>query len=157
MSTKRQADVPVRIWVPACSTGEEAYSIAIALVEYMDENKISRPVQLFATDIDDIAVEKARKGIYPENISRDVSPERLRRFFEKTGGGYVINKFVREMCIFAKQNMVKDPPFSKIDLISCRNVLIYFSQELQKKAVRILFYALNPKGFPHDRAVRDCR
>ena len=113
----------------------------------MDENKISRPVQLFATDIDDIAVEKARKGIYPENISRDVSPERLRRFFEKTEGGYVINKFVREMCIFAKQNMVKDPPFSKIDLISCRNVLIYFSQELQKKAVRILFYALNPKGF----------
>ena len=144
---KASADVPVRIWVPACSTGEEAYSIAIALVEYMDDNKISRPVQLFATDIDDIAVEKARKGIYPENISRDVSPERLTRFFEKTGGGYVINKLVREMCIFAKQNMVKDPPFSKIDLISCRNVLIYFGPELQKKTISILFYALNPKGF----------
>ncbi len=144
---KEHADVPVRIWVPACSTGEEAYSIAIALTEYMDENKISRPVQLFATDIDDIAVEKARKGIYPENISRDVSPERLRRFFEKAGGGYVINKLVREMCIFARHNMVKDPPFSKIDLISCRNVLIYFGPELQKKTVRILFYALNPGGF----------
>lgn len=144
---KAAHDVPVRIWVPACSTGEEAYSVAIALVEYMDDNKISRPVQLFATDIDDIAVEKARKGIYPENISRDVSPERLRRFFEKTGGGYVINKFVREMCIFAKQNMVKDPPFSKIDLISCRNVLIYFGPELQKKTVRILFYALSQEGF----------
>ncbi len=144
---KAAPDIPVRIWVPACSTGEEAYSIAIALIEYMDDNKISRPVQLFATDIDDIAVEKARKGIYPENISRDVSPERLRRFFEKTGGGYVINKLVREMCIFAKHNMVKDPPFSKIDLISCRNVLIYFGAELQKRTVRILFYALNPKGF----------
>ena len=144
---KAAPDIPVRIWVPACSTGEEAYSIAIALTEYMDDNKISRPVQLFATDIDDIAVEKARKGIYPENISRDVSPERLLRFFEKTAGGYVINRPVREMCIFAKQNMVKDPPFSKIDLISCRNVLIYFGQELQKKAIRILFYALNPKGF----------
>ncbi|MGC2062435.1 MAG: chemotaxis protein CheB, partial [Thermodesulfovibrionales bacterium] len=144
---KAAGDVPVRIWVPACSTGEEAYSIAISLIEYMEDNKISRPVQLFATDIDDIAVEKARKGIYSENISRDVSPERLGRFFAKTGGGYVINKFVREMCIFAKQDMVKDPPFSKIDLISCRNVLIYFGPELQKKAIRILFYALNPKGF----------
>jgi two-component system CheB/CheR fusion protein len=144
---KAGVDAPVRIWVPACSTGEESYSIAIALAEYMDSNKISRPVQLFATDIDDIAVEKARKGIYPENISRDVSPERLTRFFEKSGNGYVINKLVREMCIFAKQNMVKDPPFSKIDLISCRNVLIYFSTELQKKTVSILFYALNPNGF----------
>lgn len=144
---KATEDAPVRIWVPACSTGEEAYSIAIALAEYMDDNKISRPVQLFATDIDDIAVEKARKGIYPENISRDVSPERLTRFFEKTGDGYVINKLVREMCIFAKQNMVKDPPFSKIDLISCRNVLIYFSPELQKKTISILFYALKSKGF----------
>jgi len=144
---KAAADVPVRIWVPACSTGEEAYSIAITLIEYMDDNKISRPVQLFATDLDELAVEKARRGTYPENISRDVSSERLRRFFEKTGGGYVINKFVREMCIFAKQDMVKDPPFSKIDLISCRNVLIYFGPELQKKAIRILFYALSPKGF----------
>jgi two-component system, chemotaxis family, CheB/CheR fusion protein len=144
---KPAPDIPVRIWVPACSTGEEAYSIAIALIEYMEEKKVSRPVQLFATDIDDIAVEKARRGIYPENISRDVSPERLGRFFEKTGGGYVINKVIREMCIFAKQNMVEDPPFSKIDLISCRNLLIYFGPELQKKAIRILFYALNPRGF----------
>ncbi|SPQ02039.1 putative Protein-glutamate O-methyltransferase [Candidatus Sulfobium mesophilum] len=144
---KAAGDAPVRIWVPACSTGEEAYSIAIALIEYMDENKISRPFQLFATDIDDIAVEKARKGIYPENISNDISTERLGRFFEKSGDAYVINKRVREMCIFAKHNMVKDPPFSKIDFISCRNVLIYFGAELQKKTVRILFYALNPKGF----------
>jgi two-component system CheB/CheR fusion protein len=144
---KAGGDVPLRIWVPACSTGEEAYSVAIALAEYMEENKISRPVQLFATDIDDVAVERARKGIYPENISRDVSPERLNRFFDKSGGGYLINKFIREMCIFAKQNIVKDPPFSKIDLISCRNLLIYFGPELQKKTIRIIFYALNPKGF----------
>jgi two-component system CheB/CheR fusion protein len=133
--------------VPACSTGEEAYSVAIALAEYMDDNNISRPVQLFATDLDDSAIGKARKGIYPENISRDVSPERLRRFFEKSGSGYVINKTVRETCIFAKQDMVKDPPFSRIDLISCRNVLSSFDRELRKKAVRILFYALNPGGF----------
>lgn len=145
--TKAAGDVPVRIWIPACSTGEEAYSVAIALMEYMDDNNISRPVHLFATDIDDIAVEKARRGIYPENISRDVSPERLRRFFEKTGNSYVVNKFVRDMCIFAKQNMVKDPPFSKIDLISCRNLLIYFGQELQKRAISTVSYALNPKGF----------
>jgi len=144
---KATGDAPVRIWVPACSTGEEAYSIAMTLAEYMDENKISRPVQLFATDIDDMAVEKARRGIYSENIVKDVSPERLKRFFEKNGAGYVINKSVREMCIFAKQNIVKDPPFSKIDLVSCRNVLIYFGSELQKKAIRILFYALNPLGF----------
>ena len=147
IANKAAVDVPVRIWVPACSTGEEAYSIAIALVEYMEDNKISRPIQLFATDIDELAVEKARKGIYPENISSVVSQERLSRFFEKTGGGYVINKSVREVCIFAKQNMVKDPPFSKIDLISCRNVLIYFGPELQKKTISILFYALNPRGF----------
>ena len=144
---KTESDVPVRIWVPACSTGEEAYSIAMALAEYMDENKNMRPVQLFATDIDDIAIEKARKGIYPENILKDVSPERLGRFFEKIGNSYVINKSVRGMCIFAKQNIVKDPPFSKIDFISCRNMLIYFGPELQKKAIRIFFYALNPKGF----------
>jgi len=144
---KVSGDLPVRIWVPACSTGEEAYSIAMSLVEYMEDNNISRPVQLFATDIDDIAIEKARKGIYPANIVRDVSPERLRRFFEKIGGGYVINKSIREMCIFARQNMVKDPPFSRIDLISCRNVLIYFGPELQKKTLRILYYALKPEGF----------
>lgn len=144
---KASADVPVRIWVPACSTGEEAYSIAISLMEYMDANKSSRPVQIFATDIDEVAVEKARRGIYPENISKDVSPERLRRFFEKTEGGYIISKSVREMCIFAKHNIIKDPPFSRVDLISCRNVLIYFGPDLQKKALQLLFYALSPKGF----------
>jgi two-component system CheB/CheR fusion protein len=147
IARKAAADIPVRIWVPGCSTGEEAYSIAISLVEFMDGNKIHQPVQIFATDLDDAAVEKARKGIYPDNISRDVSPERLGRFFEKTAGGYTINKNVREMCIFARHNIVKDPPFSKMDLISCRNVLIYFGPELQKKAIRTFYYALYPDGF----------
>lgn len=145
---KSSGDIPVRIWVPGCSTGEEVYSIAISLIEYMDDNKVRQPVQIFATDIDGAAIEKARRGLYPENISRDISPGRLTRFFGKhEGGGYVINKSVREMCIFARQNLVKDPPFSKIDLISCRNLLIYFGRELQQRAARILFYALNPKGF----------
>jgi two-component system CheB/CheR fusion protein len=144
---KAAPDIPVRIWVPACSTGEEAYSIAISLIEYMDDNKISRPVQIFATDLDEAAVEKARKGIYPENISKDISPERLGRFFERTGGGYMISKSIREMCIFAKHNIVKDPPFSRVDLISCRNVLIYFGPDLQKKAIQTFLYALSPKGF----------
>lgn len=144
---KAAVDTPVRIWVPACSTGEEVYSIAISLIEYMDDNKAGRPIQLFATDIDDTAIEKARKGMYPENISGTVSPERLSRFFDKNADGYVIKKFVREMCVFARQNIVKDPPFSRIDLISCRNVLIYLGPELQKKAIGILFYALDPKGF----------
>jgi two-component system CheB/CheR fusion protein len=147
IAKKVSGDIPVRIWVPGCSTGEEAYSVAISLLEFMDDNKIHQPVQIFATDLDDAAVEKARKGIYPENISRDVSAARLGRFFEKTAGGYTINKNVREMCIFARHDIVKDPPFSKIDLISCRNVLIYFGPELQKKAIQTFYYALYPTGF----------
>ncbi|KAF0143307.1 MAG: methylase of chemotaxis methyl-accepting protein [Nitrospirae bacterium] len=141
------SDIPVRIWVPGCATGEEAYSIAMCILEFLGDKKITRPIQVFATDIDDAAVEKARKGIYPESISQDVSPDRLRRFFVKTEGGFQIGKPIREICIFARQNFVKDPPFSKIDLISCRNVLIYFGPELQKKALPILHYALNPGGF----------
>lgn len=137
-----------RVWVPGCSTGEEVYSIAIAFLEYIGDSKIRPTIQIFATDIDDKAVEQARRGIYPENIVKDVSAERLKRFFEKQeGGGYAVKKVVREICIFARHNLVKDPPFSKMDLISCRNVLIYFGRELQEKTVRILFYALNQKGF----------
>jgi two-component system CheB/CheR fusion protein len=147
MSKEASSDIPIRAWVPGCATGEEAYSLAICLLEFLSDRKISRPIQIFATDIDEAAIEKARKGIYPENISKDVSSERLRRFFVKIEGGYQISKTIREMCIFARQNFVKDPPFSKIDLISCRNVLIYFGPVLQKKALTIMHYALNPKGF----------
>ena len=144
---KASNDTPIRLWIPGGSTGEEAYSLAICLLEFLDERKLTRPIQIFATDIDETAIEKARKGIYPENISKAVSSERLRRFFIKTESGYQISKSIRDMCIFAKQNLVKDPPFSKIDLISCRNVLIYFGPILQKKALPILHYALNPTGF----------
>jgi two-component system CheB/CheR fusion protein len=144
---KTSSDLPIRLWIPGCSTGEEAYSLAICLLEFLSDKKLSRPVQIFATDIDEGAIETARKGIYPESIAKDVTQEKLRRFFVKTQNGYEISKAIREMCIFARQNLVKDPPFSKIDLISCRNVLIYFGPVLQKKALPIMHYALKPSGF----------
>ncbi|MGH9437340.1 MAG: chemotaxis protein CheB, partial [Terriglobia bacterium] len=144
---KGQRDEPsVRIWVPGCSTGEEAYSIAICLMEYLQSMKGPRPaVQIFGTDIDDAALRKARAGIYPENIA--VSPQRLKRFFVKLEHGYQVNKTIREMCIFSKQNVFADPPFAKLDLISCRNLLIYLESELQKKVIPLFHYALRPRGF----------
>jgi len=138
---------PLRIWVPGCSTGEETYSIAISLLEYMGDKGVSRPVQIFSTDIDERAIDKARAGIYPEAIIKEVSGERLRRFFSKQDGGYQVNKYLRDMCLFARQNVVKDPPFSKLDLVSCRNLLIYLGPILQKKTLSLLHYALKPKGF----------
>jgi two-component system CheB/CheR fusion protein len=143
----RTAEAPVRIWVPGCSTGEEAYSIAICWLEFLKDTASNIPIQIFATDISDRAIEKARAGIYPENISSDVSPERLRRFFVKTEGGYQISRTIRDMCVFARQNVTKDPPFSRLDLISCRNVLIYLGPLLQKKVIPIFHYALNPSGY----------
>lgn len=143
---KRAPDAPVRIWVPGCSTGEEAYSIAIALLEYLGENATAVPIQIFATDIDDKALDAARSGRYPESISADVSPERLKRFFVKTDKGLQISKHIRDMCVFARHNLIKDPPFSRLDLISCRNVLIYLGPILQKKLLPIFHYALNPNG-----------
>jgi len=137
----------VRLWVPGCSTGEEAYSLAIALSEFLTERKLHNPVQIFGTDINDTALDKARAGIYPAAIRSDQTPERLRRFFGKTEGGYRINKAVREMCIFARQNVVTDPPFSNIDVISCRNVLIYLGAPLQRKVIPLFHYALRPGGF----------
>ncbi|HVM51452.1 MAG TPA: chemotaxis protein CheB [Candidatus Acidoferrum sp.] len=143
----KTADDPVRIWVPGCSTGEEAYSLGISVVEFLAEHKLHNPVQIFATDINDQALEKARAGLYPEAIQMDVSPERLRRFFAKAPGGYRINKSLREMCLFARQNVVVDPPFSKLDLISCRNVLIYLGAPLQRKVLPLFHYALLNDGF----------
>ena len=139
-------DSPVRIWVPGCSTGEEAYSIAIILREYMDEAGRDFRVQIFATDIDDSAIEIARAGVYPESIAADVSKERLMRSFTKEGNTYKIRTEIREMIVFALQDIIKDPPFSKLDLISCRNLLIYFSAELQKKVLPLFHYILNPNG-----------
>ncbi|NMF58762.1 CheR family methyltransferase [Pseudanabaena yagii] len=140
-------DVPIRIWVVGCSTGEEAYSIAICLLEFFDNLPIRPPIQIFATDISEIAIEKARQGIYSQNVLTDVSPERLRRFFTPMQGSYQIGKSVRELCVFARQNLTSDPPFSRLDLISCRNMLIYLEPSLQKKIMPIFHYALNPDRF----------
>ena len=140
----------IRVWVPGCSTGEEAYSIAMLLRERMEELKEVVKVQVFATDIDPTALDHARAGIYPSSIIADVSPERLSHFFEQDhpdGSTYRIHKTIRDMLIFSEHNLVKDPPFSKLDLISCRNLLIYMGPELQKKLMPLFHYALNPNGF----------
>lgn len=138
---------PVRVWVPGCSTGEEAYSIAIVLVEYLGDDAVNTPIQIFATDTNELLIDKARAGMYPVSIKADVSHERLRRFFTMVDKGYQISKTVRDMCVFARQDMVKDPPFSRLDLISCRNVIIYFGPAMQKKLFPIFHYALRQNGF----------
>jgi two-component system, chemotaxis family, CheB/CheR fusion protein len=143
----KQDDDPIRVWVPGCSTGEEVYSLAICILEFLSDRKLGFPLQLFGTDINDIALESARAGFYPENIRTHVDPERLRRFFAKADRGYRINKTVREACIFARQNVVVDPPFSNLDLVSCRNLLIYLGNPLQRKVLPLFHYALRPEGF----------
>jgi len=137
---------PIRIWVPGCSTGEEVYSLAIALFEFLGKDTSRKPVQIFGTDIGDVVLNKARAGLYPHSIEQEVSPERLRRFFHKVDGGYQISKSVRDCCVFARQNIIEDPPFSKLDLITCRNVLIYLGPVLQKKIMPIFHYALKKDG-----------
>jgi two-component system CheB/CheR fusion protein len=138
----------VRVWVPGSSTGEEPYSIAIVLRECLEdlglEGKVK--VQMFATDIDKDAVDKARQGVYPPSIIHDLTPERIRRFFTKEDGVYRIHKQIREMIVFAPQNVIMDPPFTKLDLLCCRNLLIYFTAELQKKLIPLFHYTLNPGG-----------
>ncbi|MEH2041360.1 chemotaxis protein CheB [Nostoc sp.] len=144
----KSAELPIRIWVAGCSTGEEVYSIAISLLEVLSNKVTSPPIQIFATDISEIAIDKARTGIYAENQMVEVSPESRRRFFNAIeGGGYQISKAVRELCVFARQNLGSDPPFSNLDLISCRNVLIYLDETLQKRILPIFHYSLNPTGF----------
>jgi len=138
----------IRVWSPGCSTGEEAYSIAILLQERLDALKQNYTVQVFATDIDSQAIATARAGLYPASIAADLSPERLARFFtaETNGSAYRIHKDIRGMLIFSEQNVIKDPPFSKLDLISCRNLMIYMDGNLQKKLILLFHYALNPGG-----------
>jgi len=137
----------LRAWVAACSTGEEAYSLAMVFREAMDKIKLKNiSLQIFATDLDTEAVELARKGSFPANISVDVSPKRLERFFISEPGGYRINASIREMVVFAPHNVIKDPPFTKVDLLSCRNLLIYMEPELQKKMISLFHYSLNPGG-----------
>jgi len=143
----RVEDEPIRIWIPGCASGEEAYSLAISLLEFLGDMVSNVQIQIFATDVEDGVIDKARLGIYPESITADVSADRLRRFFSKVAGGYQVSKNIRSMCVFAKQNLTKDSPFSRLDLISCRNVLIYFGAVLQKKVIPIFHFALKPGGF----------
>jgi two-component system CheB/CheR fusion protein len=138
---------PLRIWVPGCATGEEAYSIAICLTEFLEEAKLSLPFEIFATDISETAVQKARAGTYTGLALAHVSPQRLARFFTATERGHQIAKAIRDVCVFARHNVAQDPPFSKLDLISCCNVLIYLGAVLQRKVLSILHYALKPTGF----------
>jgi len=138
----REGDVPLRVWVPGCATGEEVYSLAIAFMEVAGEC----PVQIFGTDISDAAIERARAGIYPDSAVSGVAPERLRRFFTRLDGGVRVSQQVRDCCIFARQDLTKDPPFSKLDMISCRNVLIYLGAVLQRRIVSIFHYALRNDG-----------
>jgi two-component system CheB/CheR fusion protein len=137
---------PLRAWVPGCSIGEEAYSIAIIFRECLDELGRDTSVQIFATDVDDSAIEVARSGSYPLGISTDISPERLKRFFSRSGHTYSVKKEIREMLVFAVQDITRDPPFSKVDVVCCRNLLIYMNTELQKKLLPLLHYALNKGG-----------
>jgi two-component system CheB/CheR fusion protein len=147
--TNRPANRPLKAWIPGCSTGEEAYSLAIIFREVLEQLKPSKryTLQIFATDLDGDAIDRARKGLFPANIAADVSQERLERFFVKVDEGYQIAKEIREMVVFALQNVIMDPPFTKLDMVSCRNLLIYLAPELHKKLVPLFHYTLNPGGF----------
>ncbi|MHC1765706.1 MAG: chemotaxis protein CheB [Verrucomicrobiia bacterium] len=138
----------LRAWVPGCSTGEEAYSLAIVFKEAIEHSKPGKnfALQIFATDLDPDAIDKARQGLFPDNIAADVSPERLERFFAKEARGYRARKAIREMVIFAPQNLIMDPPFTKLDILSCRNLLIYLTPEMQKKLLPLFHFSLNPGG-----------
>ena len=139
----------IRVWSPGCSSGEEAYSIAILLQERLETLRQSYRVQIFATDIDSQAIMTARTGVYPASIAADISPERLARFFSAEPGGdtYRIHKSIRDLLIFSEQDVIKDPPFSRLDLITCRNLMIYLGGELQKKILPLFHYAINPGGY----------
>jgi two-component system CheB/CheR fusion protein len=141
-----QPATPIRIWVPGCATGEEVYSLAICLLECIKDESDGVTIQVFGTDVNEPSLERARSGVYTSNQVKDVSPGRLKRFFVKLDRGYQIRKDVRERCVFAKQNVFQDPPFSRLDLISCRNVLIYLGPELQNRVIPIFHYALKPNG-----------
>ncbi len=145
----KPAGHPIRVWCAGCSTGEEAYSIAILIAERMAALKISFPVQVFATDISTKAIAHARKGVYPASIATDMSAERLARFFvaEPDGNAYRIHRGIRDLMVFSELDLIRDPPFSKLDLLSCRNVMIYMNTSLQKKLIPLFHYALAPRGF----------
>ena len=144
----RDANSPIRAWVAGCSTGQEAYSLAIALLEFLEDKPTRPPIQIFGTDLSDaVSLMRAREGLYPNSIEAQVSPERLRRHFTKTDDHYRISKAIRDMCVFARHNVAADPPFSHMDLICCRNLLIYLGVSLQRRVIPTLHYALKPAGF----------
>ena len=143
---QQRCEEPVRVWVLGCSTGQEAYSIAMAFSEVAEHVPRARKLQVFATDLNDALLDKARHALYAKTLAQDISPERLRRFFVEEEGGYRVIKPLRNMVVFARQNLITDPPFSHIDLISCRNLLIYLDPALQQKAIPTFHYALNPEG-----------
>ncbi|HET7583441.1 MAG TPA: chemotaxis protein CheB [Gemmatimonadaceae bacterium] len=146
MRKDRAPSSPVRVWVPGCATGEEAYSIAICLLEYLGDDARGSPPQIFATDVSEAAIATSRSGCYPASIEADVSPERLARFFVQEERGYRVSEAVRSLCVFAVQNVSSDPPFSHLDLVSCRNVLIYLQPVLQTKVLSLFHYALASTG-----------
>ena len=143
---QQRGDDAIRVWVLGCSTGQEAYSLAMAFIEEAEKFPRLRKLQIFATDLNEAMLDRARNGLYTRNLAQDVSPERLRRFFVEEEGGYRIVKQLREMVVFARQNLISDPPFSRMDLISCRNLLIYLELDLQKQILPTFHYALKPEG-----------
>lgn len=144
---KNEAREQLRIWVPGCATGEEAYSIAILLLEYAQKNKDGRDIQIFATDLDEHALNTGRKGIYPESISADISEKRLNRYFHKENGRYRVRDELRKIVLFVKHNLLRSPPFSKLNLISCRNLLIYLNRDMQSEVFNLFHYALRSEGY----------
>jgi len=143
----RSRHEPLRVWTLGCSTGEEAYSVAMAFAELSDVSGGLTPLQLFATDLNGLAIDRARAGVYPKDIALDVSPDRLRQFFLEIDGRYRIGKAIRDSCVFARHDALHDPPFSRIDLVTCRNLLIYLEPEQQQRIMRVLHFALQPTGF----------
>ncbi|MBU3176121.1 PAS domain-containing protein [Clostridium estertheticum] len=146
---QRSPTETVRVWISGCSTGEEAYSLAIVFKEVINKVKLFKDfsIQIFATDLDSEAIDKAREGVFSENITKDISSERLSKYFVKVDRGYQVVKEIRDMVIFAQQNMIKDPPFTKVDIMICRNLLIYLTPEIQKKLIPLFHYSLNSGGF----------
>ncbi len=143
----RMPSAPLRIWVPGCSSGEEVISIAITLLEFLGDKALTTPVQIFATDLNDRSIEKARLGIYKRSAMASVSPRRLKKYFTEIDGHYQVVKSIRDMCVFARHDLIKDPPFSDLDIISCQNLLIYLENVAQAKILRSFHYALKPTGF----------
>src|SRR5579863_229 len=141
------ADTAVRVWTPGCASGEETYSVAMSMLEFLGDKATQVPIQFFGTDVSEPSIAKARAGLYPENIHSDVSPDRMKRFFTRVEGGYRISKSLRDMCIFAQHNVLSDPPFSQMDLICCRNLLIYLEPVLQNKVISLFHYANRPSGY----------